>query len=73
MSTITVVGFSHWASALINNDFSGLDQDDIDDLQDWLAFEGVENADCVDAVEIGFVRDVNGIGGDASEFTFILL
>lgn len=61
---------SFYASALINNDYSGLEDNGIAELNEWL--ERVKPGYCVGCVDIGFKweNEINKLGADCSVFTF---
>jgi hypothetical protein len=70
---LEIIGFSHWASALINGDDSGLEPDDREMLEDWLAQLPENATGPVDAVDEGFCYNIwNGLGGDAAIFVFLI-
>lgn len=50
MKTIKLTLPEFWASALINGDFSGLEDDEIIELESWLSWAAGENIGfCLDA------------------------
>ena len=77
MKTITLTAPSHWACYLINDDASGLDDEDIRACDLFFRSQfGKRGAICVDAEDIGFVawHDARAyaLAADCSEFTFII-
>lgn len=73
IKTITVTAPSHWASYLINGDFSVFSySDNAEDEQACYDMEKKIGGHCVDAEDIGFVPfpDYGGKGADCSRYTF---
>ena len=77
MDTIDFTLPAHWASALINGDFSGLDDDDDDDddaaVRYWLDTEpdiGGDALSCTDEPEFRAYYDADGLACDCLTFTF---
>lgn len=78
MNTLTLILPTHWASALVNGDESGLDEDEVKSmdafLDDMLATYG--QCWCIDVGEdLGFMthhdaRPFGVLARDVSEFTF---
>ena len=64
----------YWASYLINGDDSGLEPGERQEIDTWLAKQGLDRGDAVDCGEPYFSwnNDANGIGGDVAEFTFLI-
>lgn len=60
---------SHWASALINGDYSGLSSGDSADLNGWMEHSGLTN--CVDVSEDTFPKTFMGLLTDCATYTFI--
>jgi hypothetical protein len=54
----TITGPAYWASALVNGDWSGLNETERDQLRDWLAREGLDRIDRAQVVDV--VRDDSG-------------
>jgi hypothetical protein len=62
---------SHWAPALINGDYSGLDAIDEEHLNEWL--DEIKPGYCVDCSQDEYfssANDCNNVGGMVSDFTF---
>ena len=73
MDTITYILPVYWASYLINADDSGLSEDELDVINEWLIQEN--NPDFVDVSEdswFSWHNDVNLVGGDVAEYTAII-
>ena len=73
MKTISINGFAHWASYLVNADASSLDAADIDAVTQWARDNGVSVHNCLSADEdgIGWVKvDGREIMGDCAYYTF---
>jgi len=51
MKTIKLTLPEFWASALVNGDYSGLEDDEVKELESWLSWASSE--------KIGFCLDVN--------------
>lgn len=63
---------SHWACALINGDYSGMDDEEEKEMEGWLKEENPGwCCDCSDESEFRPWNDANNLGGDVSEFTFL--
>lgn len=56
MQTMTVIAPSHWASALINGDESGLEPRDVKALARFLKRQGLHESACVDCEDYGFTQ-----------------
>ena len=65
---------SHWAGALINGDYSGLDNSDERELRSFLRKNPDANGITADVKDLGFKtsNDANRLGGDVSRFTAIV-
>lgn len=64
--TVTVHLAEHWLSALINGDYSGLDESDMADLDAWTASNPCDHYS--PGVSVGFTRDdVSGLLADCVE------
>ena len=73
METIDFTLPAHWASALINGDFSGLDADDDAAVRYWLDTEpdiGGDALSCTDEPEFRAFHDADGLACDCLTFTF---
>lgn len=57
---------AYWASALINNDWSGLKEQEQNDLHYWLADNGCP--DFVSCSEESFINRFNGLITDCLEY-----
>lgn len=69
MNTETYTLPAYWASALINDDNSGMEDQDILDMQNWL--ETNKPGYCAEVSEEAFFGRFNGMGCDLLEYTFI--
>ena len=73
--TYTLTAPSHWASYLINDDCSGMDNDDIEACDSWVNWLGLgAPTDCADE---GFVtwhdaRKFSPYAADCSTYTFLV-
>jgi len=47
---------SSWASAIVNNDYSGLEPDEVSALNTWLAENRLSFRDCLTCEGAGFMR-----------------
>lgn len=73
MDTIKFTLPAHWASALINGDFSGLDEAEDAAVRYWLDTEpdiGGDALDCTDEPEFLRHYDADGLACDCLTFTF---
>lgn len=63
---------TYWASALINNDYSGCNSEEIAEIENFI--KSIETKNCIDAdVENSYFahsNDANRMGGDVCVFTF---
>jgi hypothetical protein len=70
---ITYILPSHFASALINDDNSGLEDDEINELNEWL--DNFKPGVCIGTTEedpyFSRYNDLNDLAGDVYEFNFI--
>lgn len=66
---------AYWAPALINGDETGMEEDDIKDLEDWL--ERVNPGPCVGCGPDSWYSwendSGNRLGGDVMEFYFLIV
>jgi hypothetical protein len=75
--TETIKASAYWASYLINNDASGLDDAELALADAWLVQHGLERAEFVDVAEpffswyYGFHTGADCQGGDLAEYTVI--
>jgi hypothetical protein len=71
---------THWASALINDDWTGYDDDEIKQIRDVLFYTGLNKYFCVNVADDSsfqqrpsyLVADYGLLAGDYSTFTFQL-
>jgi hypothetical protein len=73
MQTTTYTLPAHWACALINADCSGMDDDEIAAMNDWLsAYRPGSCVDCSEDPEFCHSHDADGyaLAGDCLTFTF---
>lgn len=72
MTTTTRILPTHWACPLINGDYSGLSDDEAQELDDYLASEPTL-AECIDVGEehwFSHRNDAGTLAGDVAEYTF---
>jgi hypothetical protein len=73
-----IEGSAYWASYLINNDASGLTDEEVALADAWLVANGLEHSPCVDVGEpffswsYGFHTGADCQGGDLAEYTFLI-
>lgn len=69
----TVNLYSHWASALVNDDWSGLDDNDERELRDALSGLDISPSRFVDVSSDTFFGspDCLGLDGDIATYTYI--
>jgi hypothetical protein len=78
MKDIVLTAPSNWASYLINDDASGMDDNEIAACDAWLKAEFSRQSHyCVDCVEAGFMRYHDAasfypLAADCAEYTFIV-
>lgn len=78
MKLQTVKASAYWASYLINNDASGLSDEELALADAWLAINGFEHAEFVDVSEpffswfYGFHTGANCQGGDLAEYQVLV-
>jgi hypothetical protein len=73
IETTTYTLPAYWACALINGDESGMDDDEIKELNEWLsAFNPGLCLDCSEESEFCHSHDADGyaLAGDCLTFTF---
>ena len=71
IETETYILPAYWASALINNDWSGMDDQEEQELNNWL--EQVKPGSCVGCSDYGYFsyrNDAGMLAGDVLEFYF---
>lgn len=76
MQTLTYRLPSHWASALINDDATGLTDEEHNELNEWLqAYRPGYCIDCTEEPEFCYSHDADGyaLAGDCLTFTFTIL
>jgi hypothetical protein len=62
---------SHYMSAIINNDYSGLEPEEVSALNTWLTKAGLSFADAINWRGVGFCRDeVGGLLADCHQVTW---
>lgn len=74
MKTLTITAPSHWASAIVNQDYSGLSAVEAGQLNTFLANQGLSFSDCLTCEDAGFMWHhdaANLVGGaDCQTYTF---
>lgn len=60
---------AYWASALVNNDFSGLDDEEVKNVNEWIAAHP-EYGSCHSASDAVVTEKFNGLTCDVLEFSF---
>jgi len=70
----TIDLYSYWASALINNDWSGLDELDTQELRRALAELNISSGAFVDVSDETFfgIPECSGAKGDIATYTYIV-
>ena len=62
---------AYWASALINGDFSGLEDSEEKEINDFIAGENLGSClDCTTDPEFKRTNDAGTLAGDCLDFTF---
>ncbi len=64
---------AYWGSALINDDWSGLDAQETASLTHWLRRRGYAASDCLtveDETYFAWSNDATSLGGAVAEFSF---
>lgn len=77
---ITFVLPAHWASALINGDFSGLEDEEQHELNEWYETQSAclrpgEHIECSDVSEESYFAhscDADVLPGDVADYTFLV-
>lgn len=72
MKTVTYVLPAHWASAIINDDYSGYTDEEAMEIEDFCKDLG-PCVDVTDEEEFGWTNDANGLGGSVATFHFQVL
>ncbi len=75
MKTETYILPAYWASALINGDYSGLEDTEIKEIETFEAQNREDNCCfyCIDCSEEQYFKwrnDATNLGGDVLEYTF---
>ena len=61
---------AHWASALVNGDYSGLTDQDKQELRNFLERENLSAGSCVACSEHSFTGKFDGLLTELLEYTF---
>ena len=61
---------AHWASALVNGDYSGLTDQDKQELRNFLERENLSAGSCVSCSERSFLGKFDGLLTELLEYTF---
>ena len=61
---------AHWASALVNNDSSGLTDQDKQELRNFLERENLSAASCVSCSDHSFIGKFDGLLTELLEYIF---
>ena len=61
---------AHWASALVNGDYSGLTDQDKQELRNFLGRENLSAGSCVACSEHSFTGKFDGLLTELLEYTF---
>lgn len=56
VKTLSITAPSHWTSAILNMDYSGLNEEDKKQLNTFLANNSLSFTDCLDCKDAGFLR-----------------
>ncbi|MFN7339969.1 MAG: hypothetical protein ACK5VI_02690 [Opitutia bacterium] len=73
MKTTTATIASHYLSAIVNNDYSGLDKEETSKLNTWLAMNDLSFCDAINWEGVGFATDeVSGLKADCMKVTWKL-
>jgi len=73
--TMTITAPAHWASAILNMDYSGLEKEEIGQVNNFLLDNGFSFSDCLDCEYIGFMHNHDAwkqspFAGDCCAFIF---
>jgi hypothetical protein len=74
MKTVTYILPAYWASALVNDDYSGLEELDHQEIEKFLFAHKGDIGTCVGVSEdqyFSHTNDAHTLAGDVAEFTFI--
>jgi hypothetical protein len=71
--TVTYVLPAYWASALVNCDDSGLEDEERQALEAWCERANTPNGPCLDVGEPYYARnnDAGTLAGDVAEYLFL--
>jgi len=79
MKTVTYILPIYWGSCLVNNDPSNLEDEEIEEINAFITNEikinDFEKLYCVGVEEDSYFKsynDANNLGGDVTEFTFLV-
>lgn len=75
MLTETYTLPEYWACALINNDFSGLDESDAQEIENFIKDNQIDGCSfyclgCSDEPYFKWSNDATNLGGNVLEYTF---
>ena len=70
MNTITLDAPAHWASAIVNLDYSGLEKSDRAELNNWLLNNGLSFSDCLTCSDVSFFGQFEGKGCELLSYTW---
>jgi len=63
---------AYWASYLINADASGMEDNEVQEIEYYLEREGLgAPVDC-EMTGFAWINDANSLGGDVADYTFII-
>ena len=71
MKYVEIIAPAHWASYLINNDASGLTEDEATECFEFFDDLGFKMTDCISCQPVGIMR-FNGLLTDCEEYVFVL-
>lgn len=75
LNTETYILPAYWASALINDDYTGLEESDIEAIEAFLFANKEQIGSCIDVSEDSWFahsNDAINLGCDVATFTFLL-
>lgn len=70
MKTETIIMPALWASAIINYDYSGLCEDDVKELNNYLLNNSLSFKDCLMCSEDSYMVNFNGLATMCLEYTY---
>lgn len=76
MKTTTYILPAYWASALINNDFSGIKDNEESEIRSFLSKNNLPfpvQVDGLDSDDFRSSNDANNMGGNVATYTFLLI